>query len=247
MSEMSRYIDIEKYHAVETSHPHYLEMIQKIIEFIRDTKGDQLDYRVLELGAGTGLATRRLCETISLKLDAVEIDEKCFEKLRAHVEGMANCYCEDAATFSNLVPYDAIVSVFAHDHIPPSLAPKFAENIKRNLKKGGVYIMGGEILPFFADEAGRKKALLDYHGYIIGQALADGNYEVAKLEIDALKSGINKQGDFKRHESMFERELTDVGLELFEKIKIGPTHIQNVGGVFVYVFSRKLQGTDAEK
>lgn len=238
MSEMSRYIDIEKYHAVETTHPHYVEMIKKIIEIILNLRGDQTNYRVLEVGAGTGLATKRLCELTSIKLDAVEIDERCFDKLNSYVGDLANCYCDDAITFSSPVPYDAILSVFAHDHIPPLLAGKFAANIKTNLKDGGVYIMGGEILPFFASEEDQKRALLDYHGYIIGKALEDGNYEVAKLEIDALKSGIEMHGDFKRHEIMFEEELAGAGLELCEKIKIGPLHIKNVGGVFVYVFAR---------
>lgn len=237
VSEMSRYIDIEQYHAVEATHPHYVEMVQKILDILLKIKGAQSSFRILELGAGTGIATKKLCEITSIKLDAVEIDQTCFKKLEAHIGELANCFCEDATTFWNPVPYDAVVSVFSHDHIPPSLAGKFAMNIKRNLKKGGKYIMGGELLPFFANELDQKKALLDYHGYIIGQALADGNYEVAKLEIDALKSGIEKHGDFKRHESMFEEELFGAGLELCEKIKIGPLHLQDVGGVFVYVFS----------
>ena len=61
--------------------------------------------------------------------------------------------------------------------------------------------------------------------------------QLAKIEIDALESGVNMVGDFKRHEAMFETEMIATGeFKLLSKKKIGPLDLNNVGGVFVYVY-----------
>ena len=95
--------------------------------------------------------------------------------------------------------------------------------------------MGMEILPYFSNEKERIQSLYAYHLFIINKALRERHFEVAKLEIDALRSGADKIGDFKRHEGMFEDEMSK-GFKLIEKKKIGPTDLSDVGGVFVYVF-----------
>jgi len=234
--EMSRYINLEVYHRVESTHPFYGEMIEAIHKQItRFGKGRKI--KILELGAGTGLLTRELLKHKNVQIDAIELDQECCEAHEKYItDARCQCICDNAVTFCQNGAYDIVVSAFAHDHIAGNLRVPFSKNIKANLKPGGVYVMGGEILPFFSNEEERKEALYTYHCYIIEKALRDKHFEVAQIEINALKSGLEKLGDFKRHEGMFEEEMASSGLRLETKEKIGPLDLKGVGGVFVYVY-----------
>ena len=234
--EMSRYIDLGIYHAVEKSHPYYVEMIAEISRRLVRLQKTQGDLRVLEFGAGTGLATEDFVKCSGLSIDALELDEKCCELLGEHLGGLVTCICGDAVTFVGRNGYDAMVSVFAHDHIHYDKGPDLVANIHRNLKPGGVYIMGGELLPHYSNDTERKEALHKYHGFIVDAALREEHFELAQIEINALKSGLYKIGDFKRHEKLFEIEMLSQNFRLLSKAKMGPEQPDDVGGVFVYAF-----------
>lgn len=233
--EMSRYIDLNLYHAVERSHPYYEEMLAEILgQLAKHAQGQP--FHCLELGAGTGLASTEILALPELRLDALELDAQCCELLARHTAGRARCIQGDAVTYLGNAPYDAVVSVFAHDHIHYDRGRAFASNIRRNLRPGGLYIMGGEILPRYHDEESRIDALHRYHGFIVAKALREGHFELAQIEINALKSGVFMIGDFKRHEALFEEEMLSAAFRLRDKIKLGPQNPTDVGGVYVYVF-----------
>jgi hypothetical protein len=67
-------------------------------------------------------------------------------------------------------------------------------------------------------------------------ALRDDRVQLSELENNALKSGLDMVGDFKRHEIMFEEELRSAGFKMLVKKKMGPVDRTDIGGVFVYVF-----------
>ena len=235
--EMSRYIDLEVYHSVEKSHPFYQEMMDEILRVIKAERDKTGSVKILEIGAGTGLSTSELSTVENISIDAVEVDQNCCAVLLETCGETVQCIWDDAVTFENSTAYDLAVSVFSHDHISFQQAPELKNNLHRNIKTGGLYIMGGELLSLYETESERKAALYAYHGFIVDKALKDGNFKVAKLEIDALKSGLEQVGDFKRHEAMFEEEMLSSELfELVDKKKIGPLESDDVGGVFVYVF-----------
>ena len=232
--EMSRYIDLDLYHAVERSHPYYEEMITEILKEIRNISA-QLNrkLKILEIGAGTGILTQELVNLDVGSVDALEIDQNCLDVLEKHICGSVNCILGDAVEYSD-EPYDLVVSTFAHDHIHYDRATSLVENIRRNLKMGGVYLMGGELLPKFETSEERNESLYKYHGFIVDKAIRDGNYTLAQIEINAIKSGIEWIGDFKRHESQYEKEMLTGNFQLNWKRKMGPLHLETVGGVFVY-------------
>lgn len=233
--EMSRYIDLEIYHAVERSHPYYIEMVEEISSKIASLAAEK-KCRVLEFGAGTGLATGEILGLPNLDVVALELDAECAAILTREVADTAQVVTGNILSYQALEPFDAIFSVFAHDHIHHDDAPRLVANLRRNLKRGGLYLMGGEILPFYENNEERSEALYRYHGFIIEKALRDGHFELAQIEISALKSGIQKIGDFKRHEALFETEMLVGDFRLLEKIKHGPEHLDDVGGVYTYVF-----------
>ena len=96
--------------------------------------------------------------------------------------------------------------------------------------------MGSELLPYFSGDKERKKSLFRYHNFIIELALQEDRVQVSELENNALKSGLDMVGDFKRHEGMFEDEMKSAGFKLIEKNKMGPLDRDDVGGIFVYVY-----------
>lgn len=238
--EMSRYIDLDLYHAIERSHAFYEEMLvaikTQVKKFAQENQGR---LKVLEIGAGTGLLTQELLEINELDIDALDLDEECIRLHKQHVQSpRCQAICDDAVTYNKSEHYDLLTSAFAHDHIPYDKKKQFSLNIKNNLRPGGIYIMGGEILPVYTDDASRKEALYTYHSYIIDRALKEGHYELAQLEINALKSGVHKIGDFKRHEKEFEEEMNSSGLILLSKEKMGPSEFDDIGGVYVYVYQK---------
>ena len=233
--EMSRYIDLDLYHKVERSHPYYVEMIEEIRGSLSELR-EGATVSLLELGAGTGLATIELLSLGGVDVDALEIDESCCELLAKYTNQRARCICGDATVYCKPNAYDFVVSVFAHDHIHYDQAQVFSRNIRNNLKPGGYYIMGGELLPNFESDEQRIDALQRYHGFIVAKALRNCDFELAQIEINALKSGVRKIGDFKRHELQFEQEMLSAGFSLIKKTKMGPAELDDVGGVFVYVF-----------
>jgi len=148
---MSRYIDLDLYHRVERSHPFYEEMINAILEPIRYQLRQKPSLKILEFGAGTGLLTGELIKHERVIVDALELDEKCCEIHRKYIidDNHCRCICGDAVTFCQKGGYDIVVSAFAHDHISYEFRNVLSQNIKNNLKPNGLYIMGGEIIPFF--------------------------------------------------------------------------------------------------
>jgi len=233
--EMSRYIDLDVYHKVERTHPYYVEMIAEINRLMIEAGAGKKALSVFEFGAGTGLATEEFVKHKDMSVTALEIDEECARILSKHIRGKAEVVVGDALVWNRSQHFDLVASVFAHDHIRYENGPALAANIRRNLRKGGLYLMGGEILPHFTNDEQRKESLYRYHGFIVEKALRDEHFEVAQIEIDALKSGLYSIGDFKRHEAQFEQEMLSAAFRLKERIKCGPER-SDVGGVYVYSF-----------
>jgi len=239
--EMSRYIDLPTYHKIERGHPFYEEMLEEVqaqvVQYYNTKFGGKGKIKVLEIGAGTGLCTLELVKYNFLELSCLEIDSKCCHILSNHWEASNyEVIHGDAVTYCESCHCDLLVSTFAHDHIHYDKRFVFAKNIYNNLKKGGRYIMGGELLPYFSNDMERKKSLFLYHNHIIDLALKEDRIQVSELENNALKSGLDMIGDFKRHEAMFEEEMESAGFEIIEKKKMGPLDRDDVGGIFVYVF-----------
>ncbi|MBP98410.1 hypothetical protein CMK18_20875 [Candidatus Poribacteria bacterium] len=242
--EMSRYVDLELYHKVEESHPFYIEMTTNMIKRIISYASKFKVCKVLEIGCGTGLMTKKILEIPNVEITAIDYDENCCRLLRKYLQdSRLRTICADAVTFSNGTQFDICISTFAHDHIQLSRRELFVKNICSSLKHGGVYIMGGEFLPSYDEHNSIEwqKSLYDYHLFIINKALKEECFEMAQIEIQALKSGLHKIGDFKVSEELFEKEMKSSSLIMVDKIKLGPNIPENVGGVFVYEYIKKLE------
>lgn len=236
--EMSEYIDIEDYDQHEEEHAYYLEMMEKMLSiFSQHRRRSSKVCRVLELGAGTGIFTKRLAQIPNVKVVAVELDWACVKRLEHNLKNRQNVEIVngDSCTYNPSKPFDYIFSSFSDHHIKPEDKDIYFRNIKRNLMPGGLFLVGDEFLrPYtLADHDAWQAALEAYHNHIIEIAEKAGHAILAHLEREALKSGLEKQGDFKLPCEQYEATLSAAGFA-FSQEKIGPLERDDVGGVYVY-------------
>ncbi|MBD2609263.1 hypothetical protein H6G81_33355 [Scytonema hofmannii FACHB-248] len=111
----------------------------------------------------------------------------------------------------------------------------YLQNIKRNLQPDGLFIVGDEFLPPHNpnDQVAWQAALTAYHDHIIAIAQQQGETILASLEREALRSGLEQNGDFKVSCSQYEEFLLTNGFTFTHK-KIDPLNQDDVGGVYVY-------------
>lgn len=241
--EMSLYIDVEDYDQHEENHAYYREMMDRMLSLFPNYFPEDKSYRVLELGAGTGIFTEKLSLNASVdEIVAIEIDWHCYKKLkyrfRSQKERVKTLH-EDSRIFDPQGKFDCIFSSFADHHIKEDDKKLYFQNIKRNLNPGGIVVVGDEFLREHdhLDQVARIDALNAYHQHIIDKAREDGDDVLVQLETQALVSGINKVGDFKVSCKYYEKLLRQAGFQLELKECIGPTQNANqIGGVYVYLF-----------
>lgn len=242
--EMSAYISPEEYDSHEEEHAYYVEMMDRMLAQFESLRGKRdEEIRVLELGAGTGIFTRRLAKTKDVQVSAVELDWACFVRLKHnlyHVKHVT-AYHRDSRIFDpgpNEDAFPFVFSSFSDHHIAPQDKPVYLENVKRNMTSGGYFIVGDEFLPRhnITNKLERAEALTRYHNHIIERAEKEGHPVLAKLEREALQSGLDEVGDFKLSCEQFEQFLSGAGF-LFAKEKIGPSQPDDIGGIYVYVAS----------
>jgi len=244
--EMSAYIPVIDYDQYEEQHAYYIEMIEIILKKISKL-ARRRKIRVLELGAGTGIFTKRLALINNIEIVAIEIDWACFVQLDHNIHNLkknnknidVECLNEDSRVCDPEGDFQVIVSVFADHHIKPYDKYVYFNNVRLNLCQGGTFIVGDEFLPDYSDVRERREALEKYHGHIIEIANQKEQYELAKLEGAALKSGLDEVGDFKLTNGEYEKLLSNEGFK-FNVTKVGPLDIDNVGGVFIYDISKNL-------
>jgi len=252
--EMSRYIPIAKYDKHEEEHAYYIEMMQTIVRSISSARESTDRIKILELGAGTGIFTKRLLAIQGADVTAVEIDCKCYDlllqkkrsrkftELTSKHHSTIECINDDSIAFANSsTKFDFIVSSFSDHHIHHSRKSEYLSNICRNLNKNGLFIVGDEFLPTYkkGSEVSYNRALKLYHNHIIDIAKEAGAKELIDLETAALNSGLEREGDFKISCKEYEAIITGNAQFSFEKNLIGPKNLTNIGGVYVYTL-RKL-------
>jgi hypothetical protein len=174
---------------------------------------------------------------------AVEIDWVCYHTLQKTVGNANRVRLEnrDSREYNPPGQFHAIATSFADHHIHPKDKKRYFDNVKNNLLGGSVFVVGDEFLREHdeGNEEERRKALNAWHGHIIEIAERNGEHELARLEREALRSGLEGKGDFKVSCSRYESELEESGLKVIHKEKIGPLDREDIGGIFVYVIGKK--------
>jgi SAM-dependent methyltransferase len=238
--EMSKYIVVDEYDLHEEKHAYYVEMMDDMVARIAAERRRAWGrIRILEMGAGTGIFTKRLATIPDADIVALEIDWHCYQVLRRNMAPFPNVVVEnrDSRVYNPDGHFHFVVSSFADHHIKPDDKPNYFANVQQNLIEDGRFVVGDEFLPVHDERnlEARSKALHAYHEHIINIALQAGHQELARLEESALRSGLEDVGDFKVTCQRYEDMLAVAGLGVTNVKKIGPLGQDDVGGVFVYV------------
>lgn len=286
--EMSSYIHPQEYHLHEEKHAYFVPMMEQMIEACESHRNQNVSdaqgkLRILELGAGTGLLTKRLLLMRDIDLTAIELDWACYHILLEHMMGIVDmkkgvserapditgtqafqssiegrarlrdtftsetldsvvhCVNADSRIYNPPGTFAYIFSSFADHHIKLYDKAQYFENIKRNLDKGGLVIIGDEFLPPYDknNKKSRENALYAYHRHIIDETkniYGDDAWGLIQLEEAALESGLKDIGDFKLSCELYEGYLAEAGFK-YQKELIGPKNRDDVGGIYVYVLS----------
>ncbi len=235
--QTTRYIDPDVYHVSRQQRPFLNEALITMAAIIQRHQCEIKDLlKILELGAGTGIATQSLAKNPMVTIDALDINLESINLLKQHLGHKARAIRADAREYCKEENYDIVVSSFLHDQIHYHHALKYMSTVRRNLKVGGLYIVIGDLLPSFGNEIERNDSLMAYFSYLVDRALRNGNYTLAQIEINELKAGLNFESDFKRHPKMLEDEVTGAGFEIVGKQKIGPDSSDCQGGTYIYTF-----------
>jgi hypothetical protein len=241
--EMSAYINLNEYDLHEEQHAYYVEMMDRMIAICEAARANGArPTTILEMGAGTGLFTKRLMALEDVDIVAVEIDWACYLRLAhlgKHAKAKLTCRQADSRSYDPGGPskrFAFVMSSFADHHIKPYDKARYFANVKRNMEPGALFIVGDEFLPPHdeRDVEARREALRTYHGHIIGIAQSKGQAELAALETEAMNSGLSEIGDFKLTCKEYESKIKAAGFTVESKVLIGPTDTPDVGGVYVY-------------
>jgi ubiquinone/menaquinone biosynthesis C-methylase UbiE len=239
LQEMSNYIDIIEYDQHEEKHAYFVDMMAEMTTAFYNSQVNNIrKQKILELGAGTGIFTKRLAKISNIELIAVELDNNCVQILQKNLQNYPSVEIVNADSCTYNSPsqkFDYIFSSFSDHHIKQDDKHSYFENIKRNLQPDGFFIVGDEFLPPHNpnDKVDWQTALTTYHHHIIAIAQQQGETILANLEREALKSGLEKNGDFKVSCSQYEELLSKHGFAFTHK-KIGPLNQNDVGGVYIY-------------
>jgi predicted O-methyltransferase YrrM len=261
--EMSHYIpEVEKYDKCEQLHPYFADMRKAMLQPLIEWK--QESPKILESGAGTGILTGEILKIFSElrnsgKLLAMEYDNEYFDYLSDKMKKYSDFVLihKDAKNYDPFGKFDLIFSSFADHHIVRNDedAQKYYVNIKHNLFKDSIFIVGDEFLRDhdYNNSQDRILAIQDYHQHIIEQAKIDQQqlstnndlYDgLIQLETEAMNSGIRgvtdpsapTSGDFKVSIAHFRNRIEQAGLRIIKITPIGPKDESvrtSVGGIYV--------------
>jgi SAM-dependent methyltransferase len=222
----------------------------------------QTEYRVLEIGSGTGALTEKLIQSGIVNLDTIEPDQKMSEywenlKKVANIDQRGNHYSEKLESFARTVDqkYDLIVSQGVHHHIPTRVNYRnesrrdenyrltFLSICRSLLKPGKSYILSDEFLTdYHHDEESRIKNLDRWYSRVISTASADGYNELADLEYGFWLNDRTKTVEYKESIEEFRERLEKAGaaapFEIKSVTKFGMTE-EYGGGFGVIVLKQK--------
>jgi SAM-dependent methyltransferase len=246
--EMSVYTSVWDYYNYSNKHPYYEDMSNEMIHVFQNHRGnDSKRCKILEFGAGTGNFTENFINTPNADVLALEIDWAYYNiaEYRLSQYNHIKLVYADARKYDPEGPdvkYKYIFSCFLDHHIKIKDKVNYLKNVKKNLEEGGLFIVGDSFLRDFdaENEQDHADAISDYHNHIIEIAKGNEKYNgFAIMEENLLNDKLDPEkayvSDYKVSLRKYEEYLKKAGLQVKGAAKkIGPSDLDNVGGVYVY-------------
>lgn len=235
---ISQYFNIENYHRCNERQDFFLSLVQQMLAvFEQHRPSRHKSLRILELGAKTGHFTRYLA-AIKADIWALELDWVCYKKLEYNLATYTKEITlehKDSCAYDPPYQFNYIFSCLGDRHIDLADKEKYLKNIKRNLERGGLLIVGDEFLPPHEHQDGyaRQAAVEAYHNYYLTLAEQKQDLELATLAAETLNCALTNQGDYKLSCEQYENLLRKIGFT-FTKKQVNSSIYEEAGGVFIY-------------
>jgi SAM-dependent methyltransferase len=194
----SRIITPEDYNRIiSTEHLYISGADQKIKAFVEQER-DRGATEVVEIGCGPARILPILGEIERVTVTGIDHDPNFVDYAGNQVDGI-DVRLADMKDYQHGKAVDIFVSQGVHHHIPKGESTKaYLQNLSSQLVDGGVYIVGDEFLPEYADEEERKVKAVVWYSHIIAEAQKSGFTHLAREEAKTLLDDLY-EGDPDQH------------------------------------------------
>ena len=159
-------------------------------------RNDKLE--IVELGCGPARALAQLAQlNLKSNITGVDVDEKFLEFAKNVLDDKKQKITlikDNIVIYQHEKPIDICFSIGVHHHIAKGKkVNSYLENIYKQLKKDGVYIVVDEFIPHYSTEAEREIRLAIWYSHVISHALKYGYMyladEEARIFLDDILEG----------------------------------------------------------
>jgi SAM-dependent methyltransferase len=219
-------------------HPYMLmsngTLVYRLLEYLRIPCDGKT---VLDLGAGTGQATRLLKAIPGLRVEACDIDPSSERFFREHAELRDVPFFQlDFLTQDIPKHYDAIICRGVYHHVPKRLRSTFLRQIYDH---SSVAIIVDEGILEYSTIQEREAHCDSWYGHIVREAERQRLHYLARAETEFWKherlNSADDGGDFKESPSHLIVDAEAAGLAPVSLDRYGPWHLG--GGFFTVTFA----------
>ena len=235
---ISQYLNIENYDSCQDRQDFFQPLAEQMLAILHQHKSKRIKIpRILEVGAKTGHFTRYLA-ALEADIWALELDWVCYKKLEHNLQQQQldiTLEHKDSCAYDPPYQFNYIFSCLGDRHINLADKEKYLKNIKRNLERGGLSIVGDEFLPPYeeVDSYSRQTAVEIYHNHRLELAKQKGDLKSIALATEIANSAKIDRGDYKLSCEHYERLLRKTGFT-FTKQQVDSGIYEQQGGIFIY-------------
>lgn len=191
----SQIISPEMYNLLISQHLYIAEADQAIAQIVGyHSRGENV--QVAEFGCGPGRILGILSdEFICPNVTGIDHDQ-VFVDYAQKILGWPRVVLADAITYQHQTPIDIAVSQGFHHHVAKGEQTYlYLKNVYRQLKPGGIYVVGDEFLPHYKDSHDRLIKAVTWYAHIIDAALRGKHMLLAIEEAKTLLDDLAESTD----------------------------------------------------
>lgn len=216
MPTYSQIISPEDYNRINTDEHLYIANADNFIKELvaKEAINSDKPIEVIELGCGPARILTLVGKVKNINLTGIDYDENFIKYASEKIKELnlpIKLVCGDVAGYKHNLPVEVFYSEGFHHHVKKGLPLKsYLENIYKQLKTGGVYVLGDEYLPEYSNNNERRIKAVMWYSHIISNALSSGFNYLAQEEAKTLLDDLSENHD---HEAVKSNEQIKLVLE----------------------------------